>query len=904
MTATTCILKFLFREEWKVQSSAFSTSPALIAEEFMTANDLATYATTESSCLVLVAIKDKNDVLQLANFIKLSKTVAKDTQIKTLVVNFSGGHQFDPSITKLGVKEIIESHITAKALRFKIDLILKSMVMNSQKEIQNAIKKTDDKKGDVKKPPGSQVEWLPALDCENDIWLIKNETADCKKILGRWMIRLVGPGPYAGQWTEVSNKNKIWSFDLKPENKDVFLPEEGSWYFSGEQKPDFVWKDNIWLITGSDFELYHLDQNKIKKTRLQLKGTVLSITKNSPYSLAKELYVTESFDKELVVKKEKKDETIETLENDNVIQTHLEGKSETEILDQNNLSGKNQAPADSFDPLRGNIQEKEEDLLSDDLSLENKNSQNEDLSGTNETSKILTHYNNPKKEEEQMTGFDDLQGRIKKEESIETYLSSKKSFTKKGTEDSDKKDPIGFIEKDDKDLQGKSETDKLTKYYGYETESSEKSSSDDPLDGDGETDSSDTSLASEKLLTKKDQKEKKDQEGFQEESWDDLDGKSGVDKISKYYGHESGFENTPLAEDLRGKSDTDSISTYYNSSHPQKDKTKPSEIQNREEVISSDDEDKSIEDLWADLKKETLGDASSETLEEPTKIDKKLTEYEPKRSDSKNDKQAQYDDPLLPVSEKKPISDTEIHIDPEDDKQRLNSSEDYNTDKEIEEKTNKDLDAQFIDLTHDSMSETLKDLAALARSIDEENKFPEKKVESYSEAFKKKLASAKKTSVDEDIMKFEDFNVRVSENEASELKKRSLVKGDHQDTKDKENDDYHLLERACRDGLFLATLTQNDLVFDCFFDDCFDDVMILYNDHIKVSLNEKIQVELTSSYLHVNESMRAEGVVSRIDDGFISIQVDETKQNTLKAFMKVFELRQQNINLFMKYAKG
>ncbi len=902
MTATTCILKFLFREEWKVQSSAFSTTPVLSAEEFMTANDLVTYATTESSCLVLVAIKDKSDVLQLANFIKLSKTVAKDIQIKTLVVNFSGGHQFDPSITKLGVKEIIESHITAKALRFKIDLILKSMVMNSQKEIQNAIKKTEDKKGDVKKAPGSQIEWLPALDCENDIWLIKNETTDCKKILGRWMIRLVGPGPYAGQWTEVSNKNKTWSFDLRPENKDVFLPEEGSWYFSGDQKPDFVWKDNIWLIMGSDFDLYHLDKDQTKETRLELKNRVLSVTKNSPFALAKEEFITESFDKELVVKNENKEDVSETLENNNVIQTHLEGKTETEFLEQNNLSGKNKTLADSFEELRGKIQNREEDLLSDDLCLENQSEQNDDLSGQSETSRISTHTKNKKEKAEERADSEDLKGKNKKEDPIETYLSSERSLTKKQKEETEKVDYEGFLEKKNKDLQGKNETEKLSKYYGNESDNEEDSLKDHPLHGENETETIETYLTSKKALNKKDKKEGSENEKFLEENLRDLEEKSSTDKISKYYGDESGFEKKPLVEDLQGESATDSLSTYYNSSRSQNN-NEESGMQNKEEVILSDD-NKSLDDLWAELKKETLGEGTLKTLEERSQIDKKLSEYELEKQDTKKEKQIELDEPLMDVSEKKMATENDPYIDIENDKQRLIISEDQHKDKEIGERATKDIGDQSVEPTDDPMSETLKELAALAKSVEEKHKSPQIEGESYSEVLKKKMAPAKKTSVDEDIIKFEDFSVSASENETSESKNISLNNGDHQDTKVQEDDDYHLLERACRDGSFLATLTQNDLVFDCLFDDCFDDVMILYNDHIKVSLNEKIQVELTSSYLHVNESMRAEGVVSRIDDGFISIQVDETKQNTLMAFMKVFELRQQNINLFMKYAKG
>lgn len=338
------VIKFLFRDDFKVLEDALKLSPSYTVEEFPNASDLSTYLSTEPAGLVIASLKDKNDLVQIATFVKLAKKIAKETAVKIVVINFSGDRAYDKAIAKLGIQDVIEIGINTKALKFKLDFWMKAL--NAQvKKNQNLngqaqIKSLDQNKGQDKKGADSSSPiWENPLDLEDDIWILKAD-GDCKKVLSRWLIRLMGPSPYIGQWTEIQGG---WRFDIKESEKELYCPGTGAWYFAGDQKPDFIWKENVWMISGDNFELYYKDETTTA-TRLKSKDKVLTMAKNSLFAKTKEPVIIESFDKELVFKKE-----AESLED-------LEGKNKTDQIDGGPLSGKNQAA----DRMAGNLSGKTE----------------------------------------------------------------------------------------------------------------------------------------------------------------------------------------------------------------------------------------------------------------------------------------------------------------------------------------------------------------------------------------------------------------------------------------------------------------------------------------------------------------------------------------------------------------
>jgi hypothetical protein len=243
-------------------------------------------------------------------------------------------------------------------LRFKLDFWLKSIKAQLKtSELQNPRTKTHnspsndtltDKK--IFEQPG--YKFGPALDFEDDIWILKNET-DCKRVISRWLVKIMGPSPYVGQWVETDKPN-VWSFQIQSSVKKFFSQKDGVWNFSGDQKPDFIWKENLWLMTGEHFELFFRDGSQVHY-RLKLKDKVFSIAENSEYAKTKKQKIIESFDKELVIKKEAPAvESKKNIENTaDLLTSHMEGSGRTDQLKNGPLSGKTKTNQMINDMLAG-----------------------------------------------------------------------------------------------------------------------------------------------------------------------------------------------------------------------------------------------------------------------------------------------------------------------------------------------------------------------------------------------------------------------------------------------------------------------------------------------------------------------------------------------------------------------
>jgi hypothetical protein len=301
------VVKFLFHQEWKMLDDALAGPPPYEVENLITLKDLMSVVSMMEASLVIVSLREKDDLLMLANVVKNSKSFSKNNAFKFLIVNFTGHKQFEKALAKLGINDIIEPNINLKALRFKVDFLVKALKVQAKKTAASneSAKQQDQKSADQlasDKKGLDQVSWIPPIECEDDIWLLLNDS-DCKRVLTRWMVKTTGPGPYVGQWVDVPENSGAWRFEFKPEFEDQYMSEGGTWYFRGTQKPDFVWKENIWLITGEKFELFwQKDDQKI--TRLKLHDRALTIAQNSEYAKTKEAIIGQSFNRDITFKQE------------------------------------------------------------------------------------------------------------------------------------------------------------------------------------------------------------------------------------------------------------------------------------------------------------------------------------------------------------------------------------------------------------------------------------------------------------------------------------------------------------------------------------------------------------------------------------------------------------------------
>ncbi len=596
------VVKFLFREEYKTLSEALKLSPSFGVENYALANDLATFLSTTPAALIVTSLKDKNDLIQIATFLKVRKKVAKDIVTKIVVVNFSGDRTFEKAIAKLGIQDFIEPTINTKALKFKIDFWMKSL--NAQSKMSNAKQASsakvsgsnsaDGNSGNGDKKSNDTPIIIEPLELEDDIWLIK-ATGDCKKILGKWLVRIMGPSPYVGQWNEL--KPGLWRYEIKEEEKEIYVPNEGAWFFSGDQKPDFVWKENIWLISGDNFNLFFKNSKQIF-SRINAKDRVLTICKNSIYAKTKEPFIIESFDKEMVFRKE-----AENLED-------LEGKSNTDQIDGSNLKGKNSTAADRSGNLSGKTDF--DDQISDD-----------NLEGKSNTSKDSKFWGGKQGKEEALGGnsegakaggsVDSPLLESKDEMDHQKYYKNHNEPKKYLADEEDPKKRQAFREEEAKDLTGKTETDKVPKYYdGKDRSASEKDAKgkDSDLSGKGDTDhlkshyggKNSKEVSSDEDPSGKSSTDRIDAhyggKNSREASSENPSGKSSTDKIDSHYGHKDGLGpegETP--EEIARKKATETLSSHYGKPLDREART-PNRVMREAETYSDTYEETTEDDLY------------------------------------------------------------------------------------------------------------------------------------------------------------------------------------------------------------------------------------------------------------------------------------------------------------------
>jgi hypothetical protein len=836
MSAGIPIIKFLFRDEFKVLNEALNLTTGYAVEEFPTANDLSTYLSTEPAALVIASLRDKNDLIQIATFVKLAKKVAKDTMVKTVVINFSGDRTFDKAIAKLGIQDLIEININTKALKFKLDFWMKSLnaqIKNSPNaNAQKTVKTLDQSKGQDKKANDSQTpNWVEALDLEDDIWILKAES-DVKKVLSKWLIRLLGPSPYIGQWNEV--KGGIWRFEIKESEKDLYCPNPGAWFLHGDQRPDFVWKENIWMITGDSFDLYFKDGDKVY-TRLKLRDKVLTAAKNSLFAKTKEPMIIESFDKELVFKRE-----AQKLED-------LEGKSKTDQINGDPLSGKNK-PADK---LSGNLSgkvEAEAAINQENHSQKTSTSKESKFwGGKNSTEATEGDFSGPKVDGPR--AGEDL-SRDRKDNDHQKYYKNHNEAEKYDAVPEKERNKANGPEKQAGNLSGKSSTDEVPKHYDNSKKEKEEvaaKAQEDEYSGKSNTDKLKSHLGG------KEKPEEKTKEAS------DLDGKSSTDKIDSHYGGVKNKQPSPEEKERERKEKEEKI---FKERLQTAEKNKADHAE-RERKIKEEREQTKAQNYKQREEKEIAATKKAQVEEKEAAATRKTQVEEKAQAETrKNQVEAK--------------NDAETKKNQVDDKAAAKSKT------AVEKNWEGDEDYEM-----SGQSETEK-LSAHYKSKKQEkaeSKAPEKEEAVASDSAKKKTEREMAVASDKNVLPF----------------------GKKEDKKPLTEEE-KTLEDITRDAKVISVLTQNGKQSNCNLDDYFDETIVFSTDSQNIQSSAKVFLDLLFKF-EKDTKIKMEGnVLSVEDDGegnnFVTVQVSKESAVALGSFMKLYEVRQQNVNEFLKKVKG
>ena len=900
------VIKFLFREDLKVLGDALNIGPGFEVQDIANSNDLSTYLSTVPAGLVVTSLYDRNDLIQIATFMKLGKKIAKDCAIKIVVFNFSKDRNFEKAIAKLGILDLVETNVNTKALKFKIDFWMKSLsaqVKNSAAANAQKIKTLDANKNVEKKNEAvvaaSGINWLDPLEVEDDIWILKQDS-DCKKVLSKWLVRLLGPSPYVGQWTEL--KSGLWRFDLKETERNLYLSNEGEWYFTGDQKPDFVWKENVWLISGDNFDLYFKDSSG-RHSRLNCHSKVISVCKNSMFAKTKESIIIESLDKELVFKREA--EKLEDLEGknktDQLDHGNLEGKNKTEEIDGGPLSGKTKTAADKSGNLSGktkgeeainheNLEQKsstgkekshwnnknsyEEEPAKDPLGVKaEKHRDGENLERENKDQEHRKHYKNHNDAEKYEAG------------EIGNNLSGKSSTDELPSHYGQKEKSKGLKEKEANDLDGKSSTDKIPSHYGR--------SSGDPA----------------KTPEEKSRAEKENSKGFKEREANDLDGKSSTDKIASHYGRSSGESaKTPEAKARSEKEE--------NEREIKESEKTPASAKTPEAKARSEKEENERE-----IKESEKSSASAKTPEAKARSEKEEKERELKENEKTS------------ASPKTPEAKARSE---KEEKEREIKDRDKTSAKTTEEKKQREKaqsEANGKDLAGKSHTDKLS--SHYGNGNKEAQEKPEKKrreVEAFDEEWNPAAKArdghigTNKQNQYEDEESFSkskpdkgwmDEKADKNSNDKSSHKSRT----EHEDAKvvpldrarEEKNkqlsEEEKALDKLTEDAQVISFITHKGERVKCGLDDFFDGTIIFHTEQQNLVLSAPVDLDMKFKFLNKETQLKINGSILTIDgDGegksFVTIKLNEENASSFNKFMKLYEIRQENVTEFFKKVKG
>ncbi len=343
--------------------------------------------------VIIFKVENKPDLQAVVTLLKSQKKLLRKGLVKTACLSFVKSKKVEKILAKYGCQEVLNPrNITSKTFSFKINFWSKNIraqLVREEKDAAFQQKSNNANAKDTGTTGGKKEDFkhCEALTLPSDIWISKLKI-DHKRILKRYLSRLMGPSPHMGKWMELEpqpgDRLPTWKFVLKDPEGQLIM-EDGAWYFSGS-RPEFDWKINRWNFSSERPHLYFYTKDGNVHSRLKYENGQVLITENSSYALTKEQYILQTCESTFAFDNENEEaEQGENLEGDSAdaVSGHYEGESKTDHLDNKlegksstdqlegdrqkgsngyqegdvggNLEGKNQTDEINGDPLSGNI---------------------------------------------------------------------------------------------------------------------------------------------------------------------------------------------------------------------------------------------------------------------------------------------------------------------------------------------------------------------------------------------------------------------------------------------------------------------------------------------------------------------------------------------------------------------
>jgi hypothetical protein len=888
------LIKYLFTEDWAPLEEVIDLTSKDFSEIYSVnaQSELLEVLKASPAAMVIACVKGKNELGQLLTVLKNHRKVFKEPNVKVSVINYVDNKNIESALMKLGCQEVLAPTIKTKPLKFKFDFWRKALA--------STIKKTNDQSFKTKEITQSQdhqtgkkvpeIKMTEPISVTDDMWILK-APQDSKRVLSKWMLKLIGPSPFAAQWMEVEGEKGLWQFVFKEGLRESFHTSDGDWFFRGEQKPEFVWKENKWLITGQNFQMFY-QEDDIVVGKFRANTEVFEISKNSEYGLSREQIIIESFDQEILVKKAQENKTKTEIEKDS---------EQSSGLLVENTSGSEHISGH----LKGKIEKEDSDTEDNFLEMESSTEKTRNYSGKSSTDDLGTsHYEGRSKfqsnEQDGLygeSGVDDL-GKSKYQGTIKYEKNNKKpkypansSTDDLGSSHYDGKSKLESDDLDASNYQGAIKGEKNNK------ESQSGKSSTDDLGSNHWSNKSEDKLVQEKKKLKPKQSILGDEE-VEKENGSDIT--SEINRSEKEKGDWNDKESGPLS----GKSSTNQIGEgHYSNKDTKKSANENSNIKPKQSIWGDEEVERENEiDIPSEIKrskkeKNDWNDKESGALGGKSSTDQLGASHYSSKAEKLNNSNKEEDGSN--IDEKQKVESISSHYGG-----RIKKKDHENKDRGL--KSLQETYVPRIDSGHTSVEKRMQEMDELlpegerdAASI-ENNDSSDSLFDFEARKSKHDTKTPNTNNSDEEI----DDLVPVSRNTRDISLAESIKKQQVQKPVDDESE---ISNESSVIKSYIRIISSGDEII-VQVDDFFDNIAIIKLSERSIKVNEEIELVVNLEYKNKKNKVNLRTKCLEVQDNegecYVTLEVVDEDLPNLNRFIKVYEERQSNIHSFMKAARG
>lgn len=510
---------------------------------FSQLSEIVSFVKTNGNAIILIEVKTNREIKVLSTILKKIGPYFKKSYLRVACSYKHPNSKYKAKFRKGGVAFYTET--------FSDTGYFKSRLEGSSSKLASYNQSSSKKQSKNK-----IIEYVGPLNTLDDVWIVRDEKL-FKVVLGKFIVKLMGPGPMVLSWEKVRPSKefpllKCWTWSQNTKESELF-PEQGIWHFCGDKlPPQYDSTLEQWVFTGNKLVFYLKKGNQVI-TKFHTTKDKVVIADNSKEAQSRidviyqSIYGDQSFSKKAAS-----------------LGGNEEGEGSTDSMKLGNLSGEGGA-SDNLEKNWGG-----------DISGSEK--QGGPLTGESSTDDLGAYY----------------KGNAKKKRSYESDDGDDFGF------DEDFED-VGDLDEMDMDadegngglsltndifngnLKGKGKSDKLQKNMGHEFDFGQEKKSNEDSNDDLDLDFEDIGDLDQGLNADQDldnvydinkasskNKENKEKQDDADQSEIDFDGVD-IDEDNKGHNEEEGddfsFEEEGPDGSLRGQAGTDKIQKYMGHKH-------------------------------------------------------------------------------------------------------------------------------------------------------------------------------------------------------------------------------------------------------------------------------------------------------------------------------------------------